>query len=676
MQILRFALTIFLSAFLLFQIQPMVAKIILPWFGGVASVWTVCMLFFQVALLGGYFYSHMTIRRGISPRVHAALLALSLFVLPVGPSDAWKPAGSEDSTFLILKLLLVTVGLPYFLLSTTGPLIQAWYAREHPEGMPYRLYALSNVGSMLALLSYPVLIEPFLPVKTQAAAWSAAYAVFVALCSWTALNAKAVGRREDEVPGAGEPAAPGLREKLLWVALAACASMMLLAVTNHLTQDVAPVPMLWILPLTLYLLTFILCFDAAGWYRRSEFLLLAVISSIGMLYLLGAGSEDIDMKAGYLIAIFSAGMFFICMCCHGELASRKPHPRYLTSFFLMISIGGAIGGLFVGLAAPYLFAGYFELSIAIIGSMALLLASHRSDKTSSYHEFLQGWKGAVAFGLVAVMAISHARSVYKINSSYRVMKRGFFGTLATLDYGKPGDEDYARGLQHGAINHGEQYMDEDRRREPTTYFGPKTGIARAIEAAHRDRPQRVGVLGLGAGVMFAYARKGDDWTLYEINSQVIDIARQEFTFIKDCPAKVEFVLGDGRLALEREAAREYDVLFIDAFSGDSPPVHLLTREAFELYFRHLKPDGALVMHISNRYVDLGPVVARGAEALGKKGWMVHSQDDDPPGFYGSSMAVLSAIDLPGFEYLTAPLKTKASVPAWTDGYSNLLRILK
>ncbi len=373
-----YAITIFLSAFLLFQIQPMIAKMILPWFGGSASVWITAMLFFQTALLGGYLYAHWTIRNlkpQIQAWVHAALLALSLLLLPVVPSAAWKPSGAEDPILRIAGLLAVSIGLPYFLLSTTSPLLQAWYARRYKAALPYRLFGLSNLASLAGLLAYPVLIEPNVTLRHQSLGWSAAFAVFAALGVATAsvsrggdAGACAPGKsREDEAACRK----PGVLDQLFWVLLACCASMLLLSVTNHLTQNIASVPFLWVLPLSLYLLTFILTFDFERLYNRRVFSWLMVLALIGMAY--GLTEWDSHTNLRLVIPAFCAGLFVCCMFCHGELVKRKPAPRYLTSFYLMLSIGGALGGLLVGLAAPRVLPAYFELPIALMLCSVLLL---------------------------------------------------------------------------------------------------------------------------------------------------------------------------------------------------------------------------------------------------------------------------------------------------------------
>lgn len=677
---LLYACTIFVSAFLLFQVQPIIAKIILPWFGGTATVWTTCMLFFQSALLGGYLYSHWTTHRLASraqTTLHIVLMLASLAVLPVIPGEAWKPTGIENPTFRILALLAATVGIPYLLLSTTGPLIQAWYARAFPGASPYRLFALSNIGSMLALLGYPVMVEPLLPTRQQAVLWSGAYVLFVVLCSicaWKSRDLQSTGLESTSSEPNAEP--PQTGQWLLWVGLAACASALLLAVTTHLTQDVAPIPFLWVLPLSLYLLSFILTFDSSGWYSRTWYLPLVAAALGAMAW---AMHEDVELHIASKVAIYAAGLFFCCMTCHGELAASKPHPRFLTGFYLMISIGGALGGLFVGIVSPYFFNQYLELHVGMVACALLVLFSHYRDRQSPLHLSKGGWGWVLAVGGTLILTVVLGRMVQQSSKDYRLIVRNFYGEMRTADYGTPEERDWARKLTHGVINHGEQYLHPARAREASSYFGPTTGVARAIYAKDRDKPQRVGITGLGAGVMITYSRAQDYYRIYEINPLVIEVAKKEFTFIKDCPGKLDLVLGDARLSLEREQPQNFDVLHMDAFSSDSVPVHLLTREAFQVYFRHLKPDGILVMHISNRYLNLEPVVARVAESLGKASAFVSDPGDEDLGFYGTDMVLvannkesLAKGDLKNF----SPPRKNPKVLLWTDDYSNLFRIVK
>jgi SAM-dependent methyltransferase len=675
-----YVLTIVVSAFLLFQVQPVIAKIILPWFGGSAAVWTTCMLFFQMALLLGYLYAHALVRY-LKPRtqmlVHAGLLLVSALALPVYPNVSWKPAGTEEPTLRILGLLAVTVGLPYFLLSTTGPLLQAWYARRFQGAMPYRLYALSNAGSMFALLSYPVLFEPMFTTHQQAWMWSAGYGVFVVLCGVTAMRP---GNRAvtDAVAEPELVEKPPAKRYLMWLLLPAVASVLLLAITNHLSQNVAAIPFLWVLPLSIYLLTFILCFEGSGWYRRNPYLQLLAVALGAMAYALSAdASGSVPIKV--MVPLFTMGLFTCCMVCHGELARLKPHPRYLTHFYVMIAAGGALGGLLVGLVAPHLFNALYEMPLGLVACGVLVVWVLRQDADI---EWFQRWRQPVPI-VAAVLTVALAVFVgLQIRDSVRgarVLVRNFYGGLKVRDNGPATQLDATRTLTHGTINHGEQFLNPARRDLPTTYYGPDTGVGLAIREKEKTGAIRVGVIGLGTGTLAAYGRPGDYYRFYEINPLVLRLAHTEFTFLGDCKAKVDVAMGDARLSLERESPENFDVLAVDAFSSDSIPVHLLTREAMAVYFRHLRPDGVLAVHISNRYLDLQPVLAGETRATGKIARVVDTDDDDTQDVFGATWVLMTspATGFHGEELKnSAEIESQRTVRLWTDDYSNLFRILK
>jgi hypothetical protein len=692
---LLYAITIFLSAFLLFEVQPVIAKIILPWFGGTSAVWSTCMLFFQLVLLLGYLYAHWLHTR-LAPRrqalVHIAVLILSLAALPILPAAHWK-AGAGQPSFRILALLSATVGMPYFLLSSTSPLLQAWYARSHKQGMPYRLFALSNFASMLALLSYPLFVEPNLPNRVQAYGWSIAYTLFVAVCAVTAwrsaVRAKIVSG--DGAPSAAEQAAPAWSLRGLWLALAASASVLLLAVTTHLTQDVAAIPFLWILPLSLYLLSFIICFEAPSFYRRSVFLPLLAVSLAFMAVRLWPGLRDVEvswlqwlthMHLRVIIAAFAGSLFVCCMVCHGELARLKPHPSRLTGFYVTVSLGGAVGGVFVGLVAPNLFHAYYEFPIGL----ALCLLTVAFVLARSLAAAARPWRLA-GMAALAVVLVAYGwglvSSMRTLVNGYRVVARNFYGQLRVYDNGDPRlDESSARVLVHGVINHGQQMLRDEYRRLPVTYFCPDSGIGRGMRALE-GQPRRIGILGLGCGTLAAYGRAGDTIRIYEINPQVVDIARREFTYLTDTPARVETAIGDGRLVIESEPANhEFDILVMDAFSGDSVPVHLITREAFQSYFGHLKPGGILAVNISNKYLDLEPVMQRAVESLGKTGFVYHyTPEEDDILCFSCSWALImddtTAAAHPELaQHASAKLHPTRPFRVWTDDFSNMYSILK
>jgi SAM-dependent methyltransferase len=686
---LIYGLAIFISAFLLFQVQPLVAKIILPWFGGAAAVWIVCLLFFQVVLLLGYFYSHLLSRsfrpRGQS-RIHAALLAASLFVLPILPKSSWKPTGVENPVPHILLLLTLTVGLPYFLLSSTSPLLQSWYAGTRIGAIPYRFYALSNIGSVLALLSYPVLIEPYVSTSHQAIIWSIAYAAFAIICAAVGLFAHGERRLDSSASRAVQAGAPDRPRQLLWVALTACASALLLAITNHITQNIASVPLLWVIPLSLYLFSFILCFDVRGWYNRALFLRLLGIALGAMAYALAPSFTGLPFNV--LIPLYCAGLFIACMFCHGELARLKPDPAYLTKFYSMCSLGGALGAVFVALIAPHIFPGYFELHVAMaFCAVLVLIVNHRDPESPFYNAHWQP-EWLVLVGLVVIICASLAVTAREQSMNTRLMVRNFYGVLRVFDESTtsdapqaPPDDTGYRVLMNGTINHGLQFQSPARRDEPTAYYGRDSGIGIALKSIGDRGPLRVGVIGLGAGTIAAYARPGDRYTFYEINPLVVQVTRQNFTFMQDSHAQIDIVMGDARLSLEQEPPQGLDLLAVDAFSGDSIPVHLLTREAFELYFRHLKPDGLLAVHVSNNYLNLAPVVQGSAAFLNKHAVIVNNPEDRANGISRSSWVLIgnqagsrTQSDIEGVAEL--PARRSNNFVLWTDDYNSLFKILK
>jgi SAM-dependent methyltransferase len=679
---LLYAVTIFLSAFLLFQVQPLIAKLILPWFGGSAAVWTSCMLFFQVALLGGYVYAHWINKQSGRTQtiVHLGLFALSFLSLPILPSAWWRPHGSEDPLLRILGLLAATVGLPYFLLSSTSPLLQAWYSRSNGGAMPYRFFALSNAGSMLGLLTYPILVEPWLATRGQAWMWSASYGVFVLVCALVAWRSRGVRVQtvtEDVTPP------PSRVDRLIWMALAACASALMLAVTNHLTQNVAAIPFLWVLPLCLYLLSFILCFDSDRWYRPRLFGPLAAVSLPAIAVVISF--TGLIMNIRLALAFFCATLFVLCMVCQGELARRRPSPAWITSFYLMISAGGAIGGLFIALAAPYFFNALYDLPavVSLTGFLFvwLLWRMHDSRMRGPFAANLARAALLVlplflAVGTTALLAIS---TLFPVGNS-RVLVRNFYGSLRVYDKLDQGPMGPARVFLHGTVDHGEQFLRPEHRRFAATYYSAGSGVGLAIRHLWRQGPMHTGVIGLGAGVLAAYSRPIDRLTFYEINPLVLEIADTEFSFLSDCPAPHQVILGDARLSLESERPQQFDLLAVDAFSGDSVPVHLLTREAFALYWRHLKPDGVLAVHITNRNLGLGPVVALAAAEGGKRAMVITNDADYPREVFGAEWVLVTSrlgfFNQPEISTVSRKIAPSPGLQTWRDDYSNLFNILR
>ena len=668
-----YALTIFTSAFLLFLVQPIIAKQILPWFGGSAAVWTTCLVFFQSLLLAGYAYSDWTTRKLAARRqvvLHVILLAASLASLPIIADAGWKPAGDEDPTWRILGLLSVTIGLPYFLLSTTGPLVQAWFARTFPAGTVYRLFALSNFGSLLALISYPFAFESWITTAVQSWGWSAAYVAFVALCAASAAYSLRGRNAADAheavtVPNAGPP--PGPRDYAAWLLLSAMGAFMLLAVTNHITQDIASVPFLWILPLTLYLVTFILCFEGRGWYQRRIFIVPLLVIVGAMAWALHEERGIMDIKEAVPLNLI--GLFVMCMFFHGELAARKPAPHYLTSFYLMVSLGGALGGIAVGLIAVKVFNTYYEFGLGLV--VTLLIAAFVTRLMHSAVPMLVlaavGFTGYHVYAYIGYLA-----------KDTRVMTRNFYGTLRVKDIGADGEQDAVRRLMHGVIMHGEQYRSPGRRGEPTTYYGATSGIARAIKALD-GTAMRVGVVGLGTGTLAVFGRPGDIYRFYEINPQVVDVANREFTFLGDSDAKIEHVLGDARLSMEREPPQNYDLLVIDAFSSDSIPVHLITREALAVYLRHVKPGGVIAFHVTNRFLDLAPVVKRIAGEHDLHVALI-SDDAEDSDLARTDWALVTRnrafLERPEIAQYVGEIESIPGLRVWTDDFNNLFQILK
>jgi hypothetical protein len=697
------ALTIALSAFLLFLVQPIIAKQILPWFGGTSAVWTTCMVFFQSVLLGGYAYAHALTSRA-SPRnqarVHMALLAASLAFLPIVAREALKPGGEEDAALSILWLLAATIGLPYFLLSSTGPLLQRWIAHRFPEKTVYRLFALSNFGSLAGLLAFPFLIEPFAPSVTQAHAWSAVYAVFALACAFTAWQAQRALAARAGVPLAAAAgaaptadAAPTPGEYALWLALSALGSVLLLAATSHITQNIASVPFLWVLPLTLYLLTFVLAFEGRGgrgWYERRWWLFPTLLLVVAMSWGLSASRGVLDI--GVAVPLYCAGLFFACMFCHGELAHAKPAPRYLTHFYLTLSAGGALGGMAVGLLAPRVFAGYFELPLALFALAALAsglswqaVRSARGGATAE-HSGRRLTADHMLLGPALVAALASAYSGWHyldfVKEGTIVMQRSFYGTLRVRETGS--GEQQVRRLLHGVILHGEQFTQAEDRLEPGTYYARSSGIGLAIAAKQAKGPVKLGFVGLGVGTLSAYGRAGDQLRFYELDPQVIGVAQRHFTFLGATQATLDFEIGDARLSLEREfkrgGPRGYDVLAIDAFSSDSIPVHLITREAIDLYARHVAPDGIIAIHISNRFLDLKPVLANIAQAAGLSARLVSDSPEDDRSASSTDWVLLArdaqVLDDPRIAGRAEPLAPVAGFSLWTDQFNNLLDVLK
>ena len=738
--IFLYSTTIFLSAFLLFLVQPIIGKQILPWFGGSAGVWSLCLAFFQTVLLAGYAYSDWLSRQRapLQTILHVILLGVGTMMLPVVASAAFKPTGSQSPSVQILLLLTFTVGIPYFLLSSTGPLLQAWMVRAIPNsegGLPriYRLFALSNLASLIALLAYPFFIEPYFSVSQQAQVWSGVFGLFALLCTgcaFVALRAAPLRAQQKiadpatEIPSDGLP--PGIGSYFLWISLPGLACVLLLSVTTHITQNVASVPFLWLAPLCLYLLTFILCFESNFWYRRWLFYPLL----IGLLPLMawGLSKDSAVMSFKYAVPLYCSGLFVVCMFCHGELARTKPQAHYLTRFYLLLSLGGAIGGLSVGLLAPLMFVGYWELPLALIMTGLLLWIVHAKEalltpwlvsclfaaglwallkwppswfKTENlplligmvaasavvlaglgYLKHRSGRALAATFGLMAAVcsAVLFNTYLHTLQDGTLQMQRNFYGTVRV----RQNSDGSERRLSHGVILHGMQFTDLARYRIPTTYYSETSGAGLAVQHLREQhkRPLRIGIIGLGVGTMAAYAKAGDWFGFYEINPQVIQLARKEFTYLQGASqagAIVDIVEGDARLALEKQSPQQFDLLVVDAFTSDAIPVHLLTREALIVYLHHLARGGIVAFHVSNRYLNLQPVVKQLAQMQGLQALWI---SDERAELYLSRTDYVLVTQDPTMESKypfagrVTPITTKNTLKPWTDDYNNLFDIFK
>ena len=687
-----FAVVITLSAFLIFLVQPLIAKQILPWFGGSAAVWTTCIVFFQTALLAGYAYADWAPRRfGVRrhARIHALLAVLTLALLPIAIGERWKPVDGSVPILRILALLAATIGLPYMTLSATSPLVQTWFSRVHPSRDPYRLFALSNTASIAALLCYPFVIEPQLILRHQTWLWSGLYAAFVLMMVALALRVAGKSARVDAEPGfdqqiaaadaagpaeaagAGRRNAPSGARQIWWLALAGTASALLLGVTNHVTENIASAPLLWLMPLTIYLVTFILCFDGQRWYLRETYFGPVLIALGAMGWMLVDKTHQFDLATQAVI--FGAGLFFVCMFCHGELVAAKPHPQFLGRFYAIVALGGAIGSAMVAFAAPLLLPAYYEVGCTLIVVALLVAIVGRMWSRRALVLGVIAWIGAL--GILAMQVKSEDEEVVW-------MGRNFYGALKVRESEKPGSDNYLRKLVHGAILHGEQYQSDSARKYATTYYTGSSGVGHAIDVKENELDAvRVGMIGLGVGTIATYGRRNDVFRFYEINPMVPVVANKYFSYLKDSEAKVEIVQGDARLSLEREAPQRYDVLAVDAFSGDAIPAHLITREAVALFRRHLAPGGILAYHVSNRYLDLSPVLGKIA---GEIGMSVLQFDDyktanDTNPIKSVSTWVLLASKPETLEPIKAFGREPEAKPkwrTWSDDYHNLLQVLR
>lgn len=690
----------------------MVGKRILPWFGGTPAVWALCLAFYQTTLFCGYAYAHLLIRFAspvLQLAIHTVAVGAALVFLPVLPGDAWQPRGAENPSSDILVILIANVALPFLVLASTGPLVQAWFVRRQPRLSPYPLYALSNVGSLLALIGYPFILEPRLALSDTGTLWSFAFAVSgagVVACAALAWRART---REQEVADAN---ASGGSHRLaparvaLWFLLAGCAVVVLMGVTNYLCLDVASAPFLWILPLATYLVTFIFCFGSERVYRRVPCVALATLAAgvtvgkFAWLPWLPPWVKVIFSSAPGQIATYCVLLFGVCMIMHGELYRLRPPPRALTAFYLCVSAGGALGGLFVGIAAPLLFTDYYELAIGLSLACLLLLSVCAHDPSSALRASAPRWRWGV-IGSLTLASLAYVGWTHVVTPDWvRHEERSFFGVHRVLERGKDLTNHHLE-LMNGTTLHGMQFQWGKSRELPTSYFGRATGIGMVMALREEGAVSRVGVIGLGVGTMAAYGREGDVFRFYEIDPAVVRIAGDDgyFDYLSRSRATIEMVVGDARLSLAQEQAQgvsqNFDILVLDAFSSDAIPIHLLTREVFTHYANALAEDGILAVHASSRYFELMPIVARQGMEVGMESLQVFTKDAP---YYQSKSArwVLLSRDADRIAKLAqfVPRRHQAMgldpanirlirsdtvylmhIRVWTDDFSDLLSLL-
>jgi hypothetical protein len=718
------SLTVFLSAFLLFLVQPLTGKAVLPWFGGVPAVWNACLLFFQLALFLGYTYAHASARfldiRG-QAGLHSLLTVAAVFFLPILPDASLAPVGSEHSILKILKVLALSVGPHFFILAGTGSLLQVWRARLFPEQDTWSLYAVSNAGSFAALLSYPFLIERMMSGTRQSWLWSLGFVIYALMILLGTVRlfmlTRGVAEGEAETTDtASTPPAPAPQG--LWLIWSALGVVLYMAVTNQLCQELSSMPLLWVLPLAIYLLSFVVAFSGVVEHRRGLLLAVSLIAAPAMFIAIGgaatiSGLSFLKLSLMPQILILTLGLGLLCLACHNELYRLRPDRRYLTRYYLSISGGGLLGGAYVTLAAPLIFNAYLELHVGLALICLLLLTGWYVDQQGERKRSRQVIGGAaLAWCLLSSVLMFLPGGVDGYDLKYT--ERNFFGVLRVFSREADNPEYNHLVLMHGPTKHGAQYTDPRHRAMPATYFGPFTGAGLAFRAAlgqHGERPLSVGIIGLGVGALSGYGRRGDTYRFYEIDPAVIEVARgevpeldtgQQFTYLRDCPADVSIVTGDARLELQRELTDEprgFDIFVLDAFSGGAIPVHLLTREAFELYKQHLGPDAIIAVHISNNSLNLKPVVFGAARELGFKAICLSNQahgfaDEAPIDRQVSSistwvilfksneyLAQLAELSLPLMDTrelsVTRPFDYDfGDFRDWTDDYNNIFQVLR
>ncbi len=675
---LLYGTTVFLGAFLLFLVEPIAAKQLLPVLGGSSAVWLTCLVFFQVTLLLGYLYAHWITRcRASSWRLHVYLVTLvASVVLLVAQriSPAVLSPSSDHPVATIFAALAYTIGLPFLLLGATSPLLQLWFLRTEGGGIPYRLFALSNAGSLIALVAYPFVVEPNITLKLQRSLWSLGFLVYAVLCVFIARRIRPVSETADAPEEASSPRTP-VFSKWLWFLLPMAAAMQLSAVTAHLTVNIAAIPLLWMLPLAAYLLTFILAFEFPNAYRRGIVVRLLVLMLASLGYAIS--KTDVSLPIGVAILFFLAECFLAGLFCHAETYALRPgRGSETTLFYLLIAAGGAAGTFFIGIASPLIFSANYDLAISFFVTAALAVAVTWSD----------GWPQRLLWSTASVLLFVFAIMLHKAYARDAMLEvRNFYGTLRVKETTTP-HADPERMLLNGTIQHGTQIFGGDLARIPTTYYAVDSGIGLALRFCCNDpgsdvaRPRNIGVIGLGTGTLAAYGHVGDHIRFYEINPQVRPIAQNLFTYLRDSPAQISFANGDARTSLTSEAPQQFDVLAVDAFSGDAIPLHLLTIEAIALYKRHLAPDGIVAFHVSNQYLNLAPEIGQLATASDMQSKVIESPGDDATGSYRSTWVLLTNsptfFGLPEIASVTTNTPTTPRLRPWTDDYSSLLPILQ
>ena len=694
---INYAVCIFLSALLLFQIQPIISKTLLPWFGGTPAVWSSAMLFFQIALTGGYAYSNWLIQK-LNPKkqtiLHLALMGLSVCLMiylgtiwpsPVTPSASWKSITGPGPFLYIFFLLTISVGLPFFVLSTNSPLMQAWFSQKNPGRSPYWLYALSNIGSILGLIAYPILIEPVLTLSWQGWIWTGVYILFVIIAGFNAILTLRTAQKPLTVavdPVISERQITKPKHQLLWILLSACASVMVLAVTSQITQEVAVIPFLWVLPLTIYLFSFVLAFSSRRWYQRGFFTILLLLATAGWLYLI------FNPLTNFIIQIFIYNflLFAAAMICNGELYALRPQAASLTHFYLMGSIGGAIGGLFVNLVAPLIFRGYFEFyfGMALVWILLAVLSYQPGGSRSSFLYGALVAAGATAITIFMVFLVTNSASGNKF------IQRNFYGVVRVKQIEIEKNHTQANVLVHGSTNHGFQFLDPVLKETPTSYYSHDSGVGLAIlNNPHYGAGMRVGVLGLGVGTLAACGQPGDYYRFYEINPVMVDLANGQsgfFSYIKDSHSSIDIVVGDARISLEKELSQglqnKFDMLVLDTFSSDSIPVHLVTIQAFDIYLKNLAPDGLIAANISNRAIDLRPVFWQLAKSYNLNMAIIQNPAESVNPAANQSMWILltrnpKLLSVPALASKSIPLDGfRTDIRPWTDDYSNLIQLIR